>query len=254
MPRSRNSLIGIAGILAAALILGLGLTALTLRPVAAATASRLFQSAGLSPSAAQTVSPYWDVFIKSFASHLGVDTSKLDSAFTAAMDDTINQALSDGKITQAQADQLKSRFSNGLSGANGVVPFGKGGFFGFGARGAFGGNFLSTAEFAKALGMSQQDLATELQAGKSIADVAKEQNKDLTQVEQTVLSDLKTQLDAAVSGGNLTQSQADNFYSQASSRIDTLVNQSGFIHGRGFFGKNGGANPTSRPTPQLQSQ
>lgn len=253
MPKLPKSYIAIAGIMVAALILGVGFAALTLRPVAAAGAARLFQSAGLSPAAAQTISPYWDVFVKSFAAHLGVDTSKLDSAFTAAMNDAIDQALKDGKITQAQADQLKSRVSGGLSSLNGFGPFGRGGFFGFGGRGFFRAN-IGLAEFAKALGISQQELMSQLQTGKSIADVAKAQNKDINQVKQTVLSDLKAQLDAAVSSGKLTQAQADSIYNRASSGIDALVNQTWPFHGRGFFWKNGPKPPVARPTPQVQSQ
>ncbi len=175
---------------------------------------------------------YRDFFLNAFASRLGVSSDQVKEAYSGAYSDTLDQAVKDGKITQAQADQIKKDLANRMS--QGDIPgfFGPGGFdhkgfgprgFGRGMRGFMGG--ISLASFAKALNMTETDLASALQSGKSIADVAKEQNVDLAQVKTSVLADLKAALDQAVTNGRLTQTQADNIYNMAGTRFDSLANQ-----------------------------
>lgn len=189
------------------------------------------------------MSQYWSLFIKSFASNLGVDQGKLDSAFTAAVNATVDQALKDGKITQAQADSIKSRYSQGLSASNGFggFPFGRG----FGKFGFHGNQLLALSDIASALGMNPQDLTSALSSGKSIADVAKSQNKDLATVKSTLLADVKTKLDAEVANKTITQSQADQIYQKYTSSIDNLLNNA--MPFRGFRGFN--RRPFVQPTP-----
>ncbi len=207
------------------------------------------------PPNAATAGQYATFFLEHFASHLGLSTDQVKSAYTAAYNDTIDQMVKDGKLTQAQADALKQKVSQGVANGNlpgfgpGFrVPGGKGfGGFGFGMDRA-GMMNLGPAEFAKALGMTQQDLITELQAGKSIADVAKEKNVDINKVKQTVISDYKAQLDTAVKNNKMTQAQEDQAIQNLTQKLDTIVNQAGLMgrfHGR-FPGKPQG---TPQATP-----
>jgi hypothetical protein len=177
---------------------------------------------------------YRNFFLNVFANRLGLTIEKVKEALIGAFDDTVNQAMKDGVITQAQADRLKNLFTNRLnqSSAPGFIgPFGLGRFGGFGrfgfARGfLMGRGGFSPSSLAKALDMTQANLITELQSGKTIAEVAKENNIDLAQVKTSVLNDLKTRLDQAVQAGNLTQNGADAIYNQFSANFDTLVNRS----------------------------
>lgn len=189
------------------------------------------------------MSQYWSLFIQSFASNLGVSQGKLDFAFTAAVNATADQALKDGKITQAQADSIKNRYSQGLSASNGFggFPFGRG----FGKFGFRGNQLLTTTDIANALGMNSQDLTSALRSGKSIADVAKSQNKDLAQVKATLLADVKTKLDAEVANKTITQAQADQINQKYNSSIDNLLNNT--MPHRGFGGFN--RRPFVQPTP-----
>ncbi len=189
------------------------------------------------------MSQYWSLFIKTFADNLGVDQGKLNSAFTAAVNATVDQALKDGKITQAQADSIKNRYSQGLSSSNGfgIFPFGRG----FGKFGFRGNQLLSLSDIASALGMNSQDLTSALQSGKSIADIAKTQNKDLATVKSTLLADVKTKLDALVTNKTITQSQADSIYQRYTGSIDNLLNNT--MPFRGFRGFN--RRPFMQPTP-----
>jgi len=195
---------------------------------------------------------YNTFFWNSLASRLGVTLDKLKEAFLGASNDTIDQAVKDGKLTQDQANQMETDMQNRAN--QGDLPgFGFFGFrhgrgsggFGF-ERGGFGmGKDLSS--FAKALNMTETDLMTELQSGKTIAAVAQEKNVDLAQVKTSVLADYKANLDQAVQAGKVTQSQADQIYNQFSSNFDTLVNQTWMKH-RGWGKFPGGAAPTD-PAP-----
>src|SRR4051795_2669938 len=116
------------------------------------------------------------------AKRLNVTPEALRSALGAAEDAQLDQAVKDGKLTQAQADAIKKRRQQegdvlGGPGIGGGHPgFGRGGPGGPGIGFKLGrGGALDAA--ATALGVSRADLLAKLRAGKSIADVAKDQGK-----------------------------------------------------------------------------
>ena len=86
--------------------------------------------------------------------------------------------------------------------------------------GAFGG--LDAA--ATYLGVTQDQLRTDLQGGKSLADVAKAQGKTVDGLVTAMTDATKKNLDAAVTAGRLTQSQADTIESDLNQRITDQVN------------------------------
>lgn len=248
--RSRKTIFGIIGVLVLVLIAGLGFAALSVRAALAQTPTP--QSPGGSTTTTTGMSQYGEFFLNKLAGLLGVDETTLKNDIITAFGDTLSQAVKDGNITQSQADQLKNRASQGINSGNfPFLGFGKGrGFFGFGEK--MGISSLGPAEFAKALGMNEQDLMTELQAGKSIAQIAQEHNVDLNKVKQTVLADLKTQLDTAVKNGNLTQTQADNIYQNVNNNIDNILNSTGRWGGHWgpmFKHMNPLTPPTTTPAP-----
>jgi hypothetical protein len=170
-------------------------------------------------------------FLDSVARHLGISREKLDEATKAAAIDQVDARLKAGQITQAQAEELKKRIQNGdvaplaaLGGAGG--PGGPG--FGFGLRGGpqllKAGISDSLAAAAKYLGLTESALRDQLGDGKSLADVAKAQNKDVGGLKDAILAAAKTDLDKAVSDKDLTQSQADDVYNRLKDRIDDMVN------------------------------
>jgi hypothetical protein len=185
-------------------------------------------------------------FLDSVAKHLGVSPQKLEDATKAAAVDQVNADLAAGRITKAQADALKARIEsgNGGFGAPGLRLRGPGGpggpgrpggpGFGFGGK-PFIANELAAA--AKYLGLSESDLRTKLEAGQSLADVAKAQNKDLAGLEQAILAAAKADLDKAVADKDLTQSQADDILANLKSHIDNIAN--GSLRFRGPGGPDG---------------
>ncbi|HEX7975569.1 MAG TPA: hypothetical protein VF498_14260 [Anaerolineales bacterium] len=262
MFKSRKVIFGLAGVLGLGVLAALAIAAFSTGNSLASAIAQATQAPNATAAPGATAQPntektqYRDFFLQALAGRLGIDVTKLKDAITGATQDTIDQAVKDGKLTQDQANQLKNSLAQGNYPGFGFGFFGKGMRHGFGFGGPRGGmmgrGFFSPSEFAKALNLNEQDLVNELQSGKSIADVAKEHNVDLNQVKQTVLADAKTQLDAAVSAGKLTQAQEDQVNQNLGSQFDQLVNQAGFGGGRHHF-FNGPFNNGPSSTPATPS-
>ena len=81
---------------------------------------------------------------------------------------------------------------------------------------------LST--LASVLGLSTSELQTQLQSGKTLADIAKAQSVDVAKVIDTIVTDIKAKLAAEVTAGELTQAQADAKLADITARVTELVN------------------------------
>jgi len=180
-------------------------------------------------------------FLDSVARHLGISRDKLDDATKAAAIEQVDAQLKAGQITKEQADELKKRIE-----AGDTPLLGRGFGFGGGPGGPGGPGPLlkvgigdSLAAAAKYLGLSESALRDQLNDGKSLADVAKAQNKDLDGLKQAILAAAKTDLDKAVSDKKLTQSQADDIYARLKNGIDDMVNGQLRMHFRGPGGPGG---------------
>jgi DNA-binding CsgD family transcriptional regulator len=95
------------------------------------------------------------------------------------------------------------------------------------------------ADAAKALGMTQAELKTELEAGKSIADVAKAKSIDLDEVIAKLTAAFKAHLDEEVASGEHTQAEADAKLAEFKTRVTEMVNKAG-LPMRGGKGGPGG--------------
>jgi hypothetical protein len=180
-------------------------------------------------------------FLHSVAKHLGVSPQKLKDATKAAAIDQVDADLAAGRITQAQADELKQRIEAG-GGVLAGPGFGRGpGGPGFGgpAGHGFGRPVIANeiAAAAKYLDLSEDALRTKLRDGQSLADIAKAQSKDAAGLQTAILDAAKADLDKAVADKKLTQSQADDVYDGLKSHIDEIVNAKGELR---HFGGPGG--------------
>jgi hypothetical protein len=154
-----------------------------------------------------------NAFWSALASKLGITAESLKSDVVAAEKDVIEQAVTSGKLTRAQADQIEQRlttnaplvpFFGGMPGGPGGPGRGNNGFPG----GPIGG--VDTLEaVANALDMKVADLSAELQGGKSLADIATAQNVDQAKVKQAIIDSAKVQIQREVQDGLITQAQAD---------------------------------------------
>lgn len=80
---------------------------------------------------------------------------------------------------------------------------------------------------ASTLGMTPQDLRTQLRSGKSLADVAKDKGVPLTTLTSALQKAAQDRLSQAVTDGRLTQAQADALKAQLPQRIADGVQRKG---------------------------
>ncbi|WP_276354048.1 hypothetical protein [Cohnella caldifontis] len=153
--------------------------------------------------------------------------------------DALKQALIDANA--ARLDQMKQEFANNaddLLDAKGGVAAGKRD----GVAGAEGFAQRDLSAAASALGMTVEDLKTALQAGKTLADVAKEKNVEVQTLIDAETAAIQAQIQQQVQDGKLTQDQADKRLARAADLADKFVN-GGFFRGggRGHHGSGGSA-------------
>jgi hypothetical protein len=165
-------------------------------------------------------------YLNDVAGRLGVTSDKLNAALKAAAIDRVDAALAAGRITQAQADAMKAAINAGK------LPLGFGFGFGFGRgpgmgmgmrfHGVFGPLALGPA--ATYLGLTADQLRTQLESGKSLADIAKAQGKSVDGLEQALVSAAQSKLDQAVKDGRITSAQRDQALAKIKADIADLVN------------------------------
>lgn len=155
----------------------------------------------------QTGTNYQEYFLDRLASALGTTRDQLTGAFTQARNETADQAVKDGKLTQEQADRLKARQGAGPFGFHGFRgDMGRGDMERGGKMGGFMGGGQTREAIAGALGITTQELDSQLRSGKTLAELAagKEQA-----VKDAIVAAEKTRLDQAVADGKITQAQED---------------------------------------------
>ena len=192
--------------------------------LATASALSLVVGAGGAIAASKSSPTRGDGFLARVAGHLGISTEKLEDATKAAAIDQIDAELEAGRLTKAQADELKARIRQG------GAPFLFGGPHRFGGPGRLDGPRLHHAPFghlsaaADYLGLSVPALLEQLSSGKSLAEVAKARDKSVDGLKQAMIADAKKRLDQAVEADRLTEAQAKEALSAIESKIDALVN------------------------------
>jgi hypothetical protein len=224
---------------------------LTSRKALAATVAGLAVAGGGAAIAASQADAPASSFFDAVARHLGISTEELEDATKAAAIDQVNQALEDGRITEEQAEELRSRIESG----EGPAFFGPG-LFGFRGHGDLGDGpgaghhfFLfhpdKLSAAADYLGLSEAELREQLADAKSLAEIAEAEGKAVDGLKQAILAGARSALGEAVANERLTQEQADAIHERLQSSIDDLVNGT-FAGPRGFgFREQFGAPPPS---------
>ena len=177
-----------------------------------------------------------NAFLDKLAAALNIQRSALDTAIVSAGTGTIDEAVQQGTLTQEQADALRPRIQSGDAG-----PL-FGGHRGFrGKRDTAGVKQAMFDAAAQALGITTDELRTQLHSGQTLAQLAQARNTTEQAVTTAALAAAKTQLDQAVANGSLTQAQAGEIYAR--------LQQEGLQLGRGGGGRRGGHAGPGAPAP-----
>ena len=82
----------------------------------------------------------------------------------------------------------------------------------------------SLANVASVLKLTEAELKTQLDSGKSLADVAKAQSVNVSAVIDVIVADVKAHIAEEVASGELTQAEADAKLAEVKTRVTDMVN------------------------------
>jgi hypothetical protein len=175
--------------------------------------------AGVAVAATQAGSPSQEsqAVIDDAAKQLGIPSSKLSDALKNALSDRVDAAVAAGRMTKAEGDALKARIQSN------DFPLVGGPHRGFGHFG-FIGRLESAAGY---IGITEAQLRTELESGKSLAQVATAHGKTVDGLISALVAAAKDKLDTAVSAGRLTKAQETEMLGVLKDRITSAVNNTG---------------------------
>lgn len=184
------------------------------------------------PASAQSTSvststTLWNEFLDQLAATLNIQRATLDSAIQTAGTKTIDNAVQQGTLTQAQGDALKARLQAGDVG----VLWGRGRGKGPGKTALVNVRQAMFNAAAQKLGITASDLLIQLRSGQTMAQIAQAKGVAEQDVINAALAAAKTQLSQEVTNGNLTQAQADAIYAQLEQKGSQLFTLRGRGHG-----------------------
>ena len=223
----------------------------TKRVIAIAAASlAALGTTGAAVAAAQTDSPSATskAIVASAAQDVGVSEAALTAALVKAEEAQIDAQVTAGKLTQTQADAIKKRLESGNMPLVGIgIGIGMGGHHGGPGHGGPGRNVAAVASY---VGVTEATVQSELQGGKTLAQIATAHGKTVDGLVAALVSAEKTRLDAAVTSGKITQAQEDAMLVNSKQHVTDEVNgklPSGPPFGLG--GPRGPGDGTAPPAP-----
>lgn len=178
----------------------------------------------------------------------GVEQQAVIDGIVAAIGAELDEAVADGKLTEAQADEYRGEIAEKVaawvyrspderhSGGDRDRHHGPRGHAGLGHAGLDAEDCDSMAEL---VGSDCQTLMESLASGDTLAEIAESNGVEPQTVIDTLVERMSEALDAKVASGDLTEAKATALRERLSERIAGLVNE-GFERGHGKRGGAGG--------------
>lgn len=158
-------------------------------------------------------------FVDKLAEKLGLTTDELQSTMDEAHNEVIDDAVASGQLTEEQGEAMRERAGTGP------------GWFGFGyghGPNGFGrshvGAVIDLDTIAETLGMTTEELQTELEAGSTLSEIIVAQGSTVEDVVDALMVNVQAELDAAVTEGRLTQEQADERLIETEEHLTEAIN------------------------------
>ncbi len=183
--------------------------------------------------------------IAAVAADNNVAVDKVVAAMVADANTRLDQAVAEGKLTKEQADARRAKLTEHITNhVNRTRPAGDGQ-----DRKRHAGHKAGLGATATALGVTEEALRAELQAGKSIATIAGDKGIPVADVITALVAEANTRLDQAVAEGKLTKEQADARRAKLTEHITNHVNRTR-PEGEGRRGP--GHGPGRGPRPEAE--
>jgi hypothetical protein len=175
---------------------------------------------GAAIAATQLSSPKAEnqAIVSDAAKQLGVQPSALGAALKQALLNRVDAAVASGRLTKAEGTALKARIQAGDAPLFGGLR----GHDGFDHHGFGHDDDLSAA--SSYLGVSAADLRTQLESGKTLAQVAKSQGKSVDGLVSALVAAKTKELDAAVTAGRLTKAEEQTILAHVKRHVTDEVN------------------------------
>ena len=177
--------------------------------------------------------------IKQVAEAKNVDLDRVVTALTAALKTHLDAEVASGEHTQAEADaklaQFATRVTEMVNRTGLPQPGGRDGK----GMGRHGAPKFATEGLAGVLKLTVAEMNTQLQSGKTLADIAKTQNVDIADVKTQLLKDYTEKEQAEVASGEHTQEEVDAKIAEFKTRLDDIVNGVRPAGGPGMGGRGG---------------
>ena len=167
-------------------------------------------------------------FLDDVAKRLNVTRDQLDAALKGAAEARIDAAVAAGKLTKEQGEAAKQRLAAGAPLLPGLAaawlrrrparwrrPGSRRAPASAAPASGIGLSLESAEGAAKYLGITTAQLHEQLRDGKSLADVAKANNKSVDGLKAAIKDAATKRLDEAVKDGKLTQTQRDEMAADA---------------------------------------
>jgi hypothetical protein len=153
------------------------------------------------------------------AEKLGISVEELQAAQKAARDQLIDEAVDEGRLTEEQGEKLKSMELGAMK-----RPFMM--RVGQGAVHAIKGIFSAAAEV---IGIEEDDLAVELRSGKSLLEIAEDNDVDRDELTEGLIENLTEAIEEANEAGKITDEQAERLLSNLEENIDRIIEREGGV-------------------------
>jgi hypothetical protein len=156
-----------------------------------------------------------DAIVADAAEQLGVSAQELDAALTEALKNRVDAAVAAGRLTEAQAAELKERIDAGEVPLVGVGP-------GHGHhRGHHG--FVDFEAAASYLGLEEAALRERLRDGETLAEVAAAEGKTAAGLVDALVAAATADLAEKVEAGRITDAQRDAILEDLEPRLEDVV-------------------------------
>ena len=161
-----------------------------------------------------------------------VSVQSVINVLVAGMQAHIAEELASGEITQAQADtKLASVTAKATERVNNLPPT-----RGEGSRGGPKGPGKNVAAIAAVLKLTEAELKTQVQSGKTLAQIATAQSVSVQSVINVLVADMQAHIAEELASGKITQAQADTKLASVTTKATERVNNLPPTRGEGTRG------------------
>ena len=155
-------------------------------------------------------------FIERLAGNLGISQDELETAIDNTQLELVDEALTNGDITEEQAAERRAR-----------IEAGETGFFPGGKHRPQHRGFGVKTEIAEFIGVTPEELKAGLESGQSVAQVAEANGVTAEALTGYLLGEISTHLADAVANGKIDQAKADEILANAPDKIEEKINREG---------------------------